>query len=125
MASKRGLGARGSAQSSGERRYSDGAEPESAPCAAAGLRRRFRPPREPRRVFFFGFGCSPSSLVAGGASASGVSPRPSDGSGRWILGASGSPFDSAAGGSAGASPLASAVAPDGFFLRRRPPREPR
>jgi len=95
---------------------------------AAGFRRRFRPPREPRRVFFFGLGCSPSWPLAEGASASGASgfsSRPSDGSGRWILGPSCSPFESAAGASAGESPFASVVAPAGFFLRRRPPREPR
>src|SRR6185436_8691731 len=119
MASKRGLAARGSAQSSGEPGYSAGAEP---PWAAAGLR-RLRPPREPRRVFFFGFGCSPSPspFWDGVSAASGSSSRPSVGSGRWIFGPS--PF-SALGCSGGASPFAwPAVA--GFFLRRRPPREPR
>ena len=46
------------------RRYSAGAEPPR--CAAAGLR-RLRPPREPRRVFFFGFGCLAVGLAVGGA----------------------------------------------------------
>ena len=95
----------------------------SPACVAAGLR-RLRPPREPRRVFFFGFGCSPSpSPFAEGASASGASAsRPSVGSGRWIFGPS--PL-SALGCSGAAPPLASAFAVAGFFLRRRPPREPR
>src|SRR3954447_6136298 len=150
MASKRGLVPATRlilAAAAGFRRLAK-AQPGSAgvspACALAGLRRR-RPPREPRRVFFFGFGCSPSPFAdgasaSGSASAAGAagaasagSSRPSEGSGRWILGASGSssgsPLSSAAGGSGRAAPFAPAPgrparpgggAPPALLLARPP-----
>ena len=46
----------------------------SAPfVAAVGFFFRLRPPREPRRVFFFGFGASSASAVVGSSAASGSS----------------------------------------------------
>src|SRR4051812_13063732 len=119
MASKRGLVAR-----EDESLAAIGARPQSraysgVEALAAGLLRRRRPPREPRLVFFFGFGASspapfsPAPFADSGSSGS--ASRPRSGSGTWILGPSPSPS---------ASPSAVAVSA-GFFLRRLPPREPR
>src|SRR5262244_2235100 len=77
-------------------------------AAAAGFFLRLRPPRVPRRVFFFGFGASASSalpleLVGSDSEDS----DPNSGSGTWIF------------ASAGAAPFVAA------FFRPRPPREPR
>src|SRR5215218_8982958 len=124
MASKRGLDRPRRRQFSGEARYSAGAEG----LLAAGLR-RLRPPREPRRVFFFALGCSapswPFSACSGTAASSAGSPTPSSRSGRWILGA-GSAFASAL-CSLGISPFVAAAAvaePAGLRLRF-PPLDPR
>src|SRR5215213_5951194 len=89
----------------------------------AGFRRRLRPPREPRRVFLRGFGCS-SEDEPSSATASSVWPR--SGSGTWIV-ATGAAVSAAGSGCcspAAASPFADAAAA-GFFLRPRPPRDPR
>src|SRR4051795_12502987 len=135
MASKRGLVARedGSLAAIGARPQSRAYSGVEA--LAAGLLRRRRPPREPRLVFFFGFGASSPtpfspapfsdgalsegalSAVTAGSGSSGSASRPRSGSGTWILGPSPSPSP---------SPSAVAVAVSaGFFLRRLPPREPR
>src|SRR5689334_17812643 len=125
MASKRGPVDPRGRQFSGHRAYSDGADWLLVPA----FFRRLRPPRDPRRVFFFGLGCSapswpfPDSAWTGSGSPpfSLSSSRPSARSGRWILGAGSPPCPSAVGST---SPLLAAAAAG---LRRllRPPREPR
>src|ERR671931_785351 len=81
---------------------------EASASAAAGVFfLRPRPPREPRRVRFFGFGVSAPSSDAG---ASTSSSAPSSGSGTWIVGSGAASGSSASG--ATPSVAASAV---GFF----------
>src|SRR3954452_2484962 len=104
MASKRGLVAR-----EDESLAAIGARPQSraysgVEALAAGLFRRRRPPREPRLVFFFGFGASSPapfsegalsevalSAVTAGSGSSASASRPRSGAGTWIFGPSPSP----------------------------------
>src|SRR5215210_5551665 len=106
-------------------------------CSAltvAGFFLRLRPPREPRRVFFF-TGASPDASSADASTAAASpdsSPLPRSTGGRWIRGAAPSPGAvSLATSSSSSAPSATAPsatplsAAAGFFFRLRPPRVPR
>src|SRR5919204_4418034 len=91
--------------------YSQSPFSDAVSAAAGVFFFRPRPPREPRRVRFFGFGSS-APFSDGGASTS--SSAPSSGPGTWIVGSGGAASSTGAASAAGA-----------FFFRPRPPREPR